>query len=92
MTDTTQKGAAGGDESYSVSVGELRQFVERIERLEVEKKDIADQIREVFAELKGRGYDVPATKEIIRLRRQPADKVAEHEAVVGLYRQALEGS
>lgn len=80
---------ADGDESYSVTAGELRQFIERIERLEDEKKDIADQVREVYSESKARGYDTKAIREIIRIRKQPKDQVSEHEAVVEMYRQAL---
>lgn len=75
--------------SYKVTAGELRQFVERIERLEMEKKDIADQIKEVFAESKGRGYDQKALRALISLRKKDSDEVAEQEAVLQLYKEAL---
>jgi uncharacterized protein (UPF0335 family) len=76
----TQSNAAGE---------ELRQFIERIERLESEKKDITDGIKEVFAELKGRGYDAPAVREILKLRAADPDDIAEKEAVLDLYKNAL---
>ena len=54
---------------YQVTADELRQFVERIEHLEAEKKDIAEQIKEVFAESKGRGFDQKALRALISLRK-----------------------
>ncbi|MBY6117202.1 DUF2312 domain-containing protein [Mameliella alba] len=75
--------------SYKVTAGELRQFVERIERLEMEKKDIADQIKEVFAESKSRGYDQKALRALISLRKKDSDEVAEQEAVLQMYKEAL---
>ena len=74
---------------YKVTAAELRQFIERFERLEAEKRDIADQQKEVMAEARGRGYDVRVMKKLIALRkREPAD-VSEEEAVLQLYREAL---
>ena len=73
----------------SMAARELRQFVDRYERLEEEKKDIADQAKEVLAEAKGRGYSVRALREIIRIRKRDAAEVSEHEAIVALYREAL---
>ncbi|AXT26735.1 DUF2312 domain-containing protein [Ruegeria sp. AD91A] len=75
--------------SYKVTSGELRQFVERIERLELEKKDIADQIKEVYSESKSRGYDVKALRSIISLRKRDKDDIAEQEAVIEMYKEAL---
>jgi uncharacterized protein (UPF0335 family) len=74
---------------YNVTADELRQFVERIEQLEAEKADIAEQIKEAFAEAKGRGYDTAAMKKIIALRKRRPDDVAEEEAVIEMYKQAL---
>ena len=71
--------------SYRVTADELRQFIERFERLEVEKKDIADQQKEVLAEAKGRGYDVKVLRKIVTLRRRDESEVAEDEAVLELY-------
>ena len=75
--------------SYRVTADELRQFFERFERLEVEKKDIADQQKEVLAEAKGRGYDVKVLRKIVTLRRRDESEVAEEEAVLELYKEAL---
>lgn len=68
---------------------ELRQFVERIERLHAEKKDIADQEKEVFAEAKGRGYDTKVMRKLIAERKRNSDDIAEEEAVLEMYREAL---
>ena len=76
-------------DSYKVTASELRQFVERIERLDQEKKDIAEQQKEVFAELKGRGYDVKGVRTLIRLRKRDKDDIAEEEAVLEMYKEAL---
>lgn len=74
---------------YQVTAEELRQFVERIEHLEQEKKDISDQIKEVYSELKVCGYDAAAVKEIIRIRKKDAEKLAEEESILEVYRAAL---
>ena len=67
----------------------LKAFVERIERLEEEKKAIADDIRDVYAEAKGTGFDVKALRTIVRLRKQDADERREHETILETYMQAL---
>ncbi|MEH7829520.1 DUF2312 domain-containing protein [Gemmobacter denitrificans] len=74
---------------YNVTADELRQFVERYEQLEAEKKDITEQQKEVMAEAKGRGYDTKVIKKIIALRKRKADDIAEEEAILELYKQAL---
>ena len=76
-------------DAYAVTADELRQFVERFEHLEAEKKDIADQQKEVMAEAKGRGYDTKVLRKIISLRKRKPDEVAEEEAVLDLYKSAL---
>ncbi|CAA0086897.1 Uncharacterised protein [Starkeya nomas] len=68
---------------------QLKSFIERVERLEEEKATIAEDIKGVFAEAKGTGFDVTALREILRIRKQDADQRAEHEAIVDLYLQAL---
>ena len=78
-----------GDATYRVTANELRQFVERVERLEAEKKDIADQQKEVMAEAKARGYDTKVLRKVIALRKRDADDIAEEEAVLEMYKQAL---
>lgn len=77
------------DENCRVTAAELRQFVERIERLEAEKKAIADQIREVYAESKSRGYDQKALRAIVGLRKLDKDQIDEQEAVLEMYKDAL---
>ncbi len=78
-----------GDTAQSVSVGQLRAFIERIERLEEEKKTISDDIKEVFAELKGSGFDAPAVRAIIRARKKEVHERQEEEAMIQLYMDAL---
>jgi uncharacterized protein (UPF0335 family) len=77
------------DSAYRATAGELRQFVERFERLDAEKKDIADQQKEVMAEAKGRGYDTKALRKLIALRKRDKDDIAEEEAVLDMYKEAL---
>jgi uncharacterized protein (UPF0335 family) len=72
-----------------VAAEELKQFVERAERLHEERKGIAGDIADVFAEAKGRGFDVPAIKEIIKIRGQDHSKRQEKAAILELYMQAL---
>ncbi len=72
-----------------VAAEELKQFVERIERLEEEKKAISDDIKDVFAELKGRGFDVKAVRSILRIRKQDHSERQEQEAILELYMSAL---
>jgi uncharacterized protein (UPF0335 family) len=68
---------------------ELQQFVERVERLEEDKKTISGDIRDVYAEMKGRGFDVRAVREIIKMRKQNHSQRKEIEAIVELYMSAL---
>lgn len=74
---------------YAVTAEELRQFIERYEHLDAEKKDIADQQKEVMAEAKGRGYDTKVIRKIIALRKRKPDEIAEEEAVLDVYKAAL---
>ena len=67
----------------------LKAFVERIERLEEEKKAIADDIRDVYAEAKSNGFDLKALRTIVRLRKVDADERKEHEAILETYMHAL---
>ena len=76
-------------DSYRVTAEELRQFVERFEQLEIEKKDIADQQKEVMAEAKSRGYDTRIMRKIVSLRKRDLEEVAEEEAVLRMYKTAL---
>lgn len=78
-----------GDSAQTIAVGQLRAFIERVERLEEEKKTIADDIKEVFAELKGSGFDTKAVKTIIRLRKQTDHQRQEEQGMIQLYMDAL---
>jgi uncharacterized protein (UPF0335 family) len=75
--------------SQTVAAGQLRAFIERIERLEEEKKTIADDIKEVYAEAKGTGFDTKAVRTIIRLRKKDQAELQEEEAIIDLYKAAL---
>lgn len=73
----------------NVAADQLRLFIERVERLEEEKKGIADDIRDVYAEAKAQGYDPKIMRQIVRLRKmQPHDRM-EMEAVLETYKAAL---
>jgi uncharacterized protein (UPF0335 family) len=80
---------AARDKAYRVTADELRQFIERFERLEAEKKGIADQQKEVMAEAKARGYDTKVMRKVIALRKRDRDDIAEEEAVLEMYKEAL---
>jgi uncharacterized protein (UPF0335 family) len=73
----------------NVAAAELRQFIERIERLEEEKQTIADDIKDVMGEAKGRGYDTKAIRTILRLRKKDKDERMEEEAILQTYMAAL---
>ena len=81
MADLFEDGAAAREQ--------LTAFVERIERLEEEKSGISDDIKEVYAEAKGNGFDVKVLRKVISLRKQDADERAEQGAILDLYLQAL---
>ncbi|HBQ36876.1 MAG TPA: hypothetical protein DD729_08605 [Rhodobacteraceae bacterium] len=83
MSDTSS------DLSYRVTADELRAFIERIERLDAEKKDLAEAQKEVMAEAKGRGYDTKVMRKLIAMRKRDAQDLAEEEAVLDMYKEAL---
>ena len=74
---------------YTVTADELRQFIERAEQLALEKKDVAEQEKELFAEAKGRGYDTKVMRKIIALRKCKPDAIAEEDAIMEMYKSAL---
>ncbi|EGJ20074.1 hypothetical protein RSWS8N_18269 [Cereibacter sphaeroides WS8N] len=76
-------------ETYNVTADELRQFIERYEQLEAEKKDVTEQQAELMAEAKGRGYDTKVMKKVIALRKRKPDDLAEEETILDLYKSAL---
>ncbi len=73
----------------STTAGEIRSFIERFERLEQEKNDAADLQKEVMAEAKARGYDTKVMRKIVALRKRDKDDIAEEEAVLDMYKEAL---
>ena len=77
------------DAAPNAIANQLKAVVERIERLEEEKKAIADDIRDVYAEAKGNGFDVKALRMIVRLRKQDKAERQEHEAILETYMHAL---
>jgi uncharacterized protein (UPF0335 family) len=83
------KGHNSGDDPYAVTADELRQFVERFEQLDSEAKDVAEQKKELMAEAKGRGYDTKVMRLVLKRRKRKPDDIAEEEAVLELYENAL---
>ena len=83
-----------GDDAHSDVLnqdaqGRLRTIVERIERLEQEMAEVMEQIKEVFAEAKGAGFDVKILRKVVRLRKQDRAKRQEEEAILDLYLSAI---
>lgn len=76
-------------DSATVNASHLRAFIERIERLEEEKRAIADDIKEVYAEAKGNGFDAKIMRKIVSMRRQDNEKRKEEETILDLYLNAL---
>lgn len=77
------------DRIERTAADELRQFIERFEQLEAEKKEVAGQQKELMAEARGRGYDTKAMRKIIALRKRRPDEIAEEEAILEMYKSAL---
>jgi uncharacterized protein (UPF0335 family) len=75
--------------AQTVAAGQLRALIERIERLEEEKQTLSDDIKEVYAEAKGTGFDTKAIRTIIRLRKKDQSERQEEEAMLDLYKAAL---
>jgi uncharacterized protein (UPF0335 family) len=85
----TSAAAVKEDPATSFAKDQLKAIIERIERLEEEKKTISDDIRDVYAEAKGNGFDVKALRTIVRLRKQDANERQEQETILETYMQAL---
>lgn len=77
------------DSADSFAAGQLKSFIERIERLEEEKQTIADDIKDVYAEAKANGYDTKIMRQVVRIRKQDKSEREEMEALLDLYMQAL---
>lgn len=78
-----------GHNTYRVAADELRQIIERIERIEADEAELRADKKEFYTEAKGRGYDVKTLRRIIRDRKRDNDAIAEEEAVLEMYREAL---
>jgi uncharacterized protein (UPF0335 family) len=90
VTDATATAEVKGkDATTRFAKDQLKAIVERIEHLEEEKKAISDDIRDVYAEAKGNGYDVKALRNVVRLRKQDKNERAEQEAILETYMHAL---
>ena len=85
--DGEQRELDGG--SGGIAVDRLRSIIERVERLEEERKALADDIKDVYAEMKGTGFDTKAVRTIIRMRKKDANERQEEEAILDLYMAAL---
>ncbi len=72
-----------------VSSAQLRQYIEKVERLEEEKAELMDGLREVFAEAKGNGFDVKIMKQVLKMRKMKQEELMEQEELLALYLQAL---
>lgn len=88
MANADNPRAVSGDNDPTAG-DQLKSIVERIERLEEEKKTIADDVKEVYAEAKGNGYDVKVLRKVIARRKRDSNEVAEEEAIFDLYIQAI---
>lgn len=89
MEDDEPPDIKGGANSEAVAADQLRAFIERIERMEVEKKATADDIREIYAEAKGNGFDTKVLRQIVRLRKQDHEERLEQRALTEIYLRAL---
>jgi len=77
------------DNAYRVTADDLRQYIERHERLTLEKQQIADQQKAVMTEAKARGYNTKVMRLIIALRKRDKDDIAEEQALLEMYKEAL---
>lgn len=78
-----------GENSGDVNAGHLKAFIERVERLEEEKKVITEDIKQVYGEAKGNGFDTKIMRKVVSIRKQDRDKCIEEETVLDLYLAAL---
>lgn len=77
------------DDTYNFTAEELRQFIEQFESAEAEKKAAAERQKEIMAEAKGRGFDTKVMKKLIAERKRKPDEIAEEEAIMDMYKEAL---
>ena len=89
MSEQQTPGEGHNSGTTKFAKDQLKAFVERVERLEEEKKAMVDDIRDIYAEAKGNGFDVRALRTIVRLRKQDVNQRREHEAILDTYMTAL---
>lgn len=77
------------NQAYNVAANELRQFIEQYEQIDAEKAGLSERQKEIMTEAKARGYSAKAIKQIIALRKRNRDDIAEEEAILEMYKQAL---
>ena len=78
------------DNVYRVTREEIRSFVERIENLNIEKNEISEQQKDVFAEAKSKGYDTRILRKVVSMRKRDPQDLSEEEAILEIYREALD--
>ncbi|WP_122050907.1 DUF2312 domain-containing protein [Asaia bogorensis] len=88
MSDTDMTGHTS-ENVGGISVERLRSGIERIERLEAERAALSNDIKDIYSELKSAGFDIPAVRQIVKLRKQDPAKVEEAETILDTYRRAL---
>ena len=88
-TPMADDASAHPDVLNQAAQGQLKSIIERIERLEIEKAEVAEQIKEVFAEAKGNGFDVKILRKVVRIRKQDRAKRLEEDAILDLYLSAI---
>ena len=81
---------SSNDKVYRVTREEIRSFVERIENLNIEKNEISEQQKDVFAEAKSRGYDTRILRKVVSMRKRDPQDLSEEEAILEIYREALD--
>ena len=89
MSDVTDQDQEQDTDVGGIAADRLRSIIERVERLEEERKALADDIKDIFGEAKSAGFEVKVIRQIIRLRKQEPAEVEEQETLLDLYRRAL---
>ncbi|HET9147688.1 MAG TPA: DUF2312 domain-containing protein [Acetobacteraceae bacterium] len=87
--DTTERDGAEGTSTGNIAGDRLKSIIERIERLEEERKALASDIKDIYAEAKSAGFDVKVLRQLIRLRKQEPAEIEEQETLLDVYRRAI---
>jgi uncharacterized protein (UPF0335 family) len=89
LADSPDTGTAGSNDVNGIAASQLRQLIEKIERLEEEKKGLADDIRDIYAEAKGQGFDTKILRKVVSLRKKSREERQEEAELLELYLGAL---